>query len=131
MSYEVKWHTENAIVLVQLSGELEILEFAELDRHIVQHIEQSPRILVHVWIDAKEVTQFPTKIRQVFKALTHKQHERLGWSIVITSNRMVQFLGYMITQLSNKARFRAFSTDEEAQSFLMMVDANLASKLSS
>jgi len=129
MGYEVKWHTENTIVLVQLSGELEIEEFANLDRLIIQHMDQSPRILVHVWIDAKEVTQFPTNVRQVFKGLTHKNHKRLGWSIVITDNRMVQFLGYMVTQLNNKARFRAFSTDEEAQSFLKQMDPNLDSML--
>lgn len=127
MSYEVKWHTENSIVLVRLWGDLDIREFPEFDQLIVQHIEESQRPLVHIWVDLKEVTQFPASVREVHKALTHLSHERVGWSVVITHNRIIRFVGYMITQIA-KARFRAFSTDEEAMAFLQQMDQQLAAQ---
>ena len=127
MSYEVKWHTKDSIILVRLWGNLDIQEFPEFDRLILQHIEQSERLFVHIWVDLKEVTEFPVKLWQVQKSLTHISHARTGWSIIITDNRIIKFVGSVITQVA-KARFRAFSTDEEGMSFLVDVDSSLAAK---
>jgi hypothetical protein len=125
MSYEVKWRTEDSIILVRLWGDLSIDEFPEFDRLILQHIDQSQRSLVHVWVNLKEVTKFPANVRQVHKALTHLNHERVGWSVIITDNRLIKFVGHMITQLT-KNRFRAFTTEAEATEFLKTMDTELA-----
>jgi hypothetical protein len=124
MSYEVKWHTPDAIILVRLWGNLDISEFPKFDRLILEHIEQSDRVLVHIWVDLKAVTEFPVKIWQVQQALTHLNHERTGWSVIITDNRIIKFVGSVITQVA-KARFRAFGSDAEALQFLLLVDSTL------
>lgn len=127
MSFEVKWHTENTVVLVRLWGDLDIREFPEFDTLITQHIDASTQPLVHVWVDLKEVTKFPANVLQVHKALKHLGHERVGWSIIITENRIIRFVGTMITQIM-RARFRAFTTDKEALDFLKKVDSTLEAK---
>ena len=124
MSYEVTWHSKDAVVLVRLWGDLDIQEFPEFDRLILQHLEESQRPLVHLWVDLLEVTQFPANVRQVGKALTHKNHQRLGWTVLITQNRIIQFVGYMITQIA-RARFRAFNSSQEAAEFLQSMDQAL------
>lgn len=124
MAHEIKWHTEDSIILVQLEGDLEISEFSSFDRQIVAHIDKSSRPLVHVWVNLLGVTKFPNSVMQVQQSLTHLKHPKVGWSILITENRMIRFVGYMITQIT-KARFRAFVNPTEALEFLKTVDSTL------
>lgn len=130
MSYEVKWQMDDAVILVKLAGDMDIQDFPKFDRLILKHLDESQRPLVHLWVDLKDVTQFPANVLQVNKALTHKTHKRLGWTLLITDNRVIRFVGYMITQIA-KARFRAFTTEEEARSFLYQVDPELTPTVAS
>jgi hypothetical protein len=125
MGHEISWHIENAIIEIRLWGDITIDDFPEYDRLTLEHIEQSTHPLVHVWIDLTDVGDFPNNVGKVHKALTHLNHPRLGWSIVITESRVIRFVAYMITQMS-KARFRAYNTCEEALHFLQTVDATLS-----
>jgi hypothetical protein len=124
MSHEIKWHTKDAVVLARLWGDLDIEDFPEYDRLILEHIEQSDRHFIHIWVDLTEVNEFPARVWDIQKALTHISHPRTGWTILITNNRIIQFVGLMVTQVA-KARFRAFSSSEEAMQFLLSVDPNL------
>jgi hypothetical protein len=124
MGHEIFWLEENSIVKLRLWDKLNIDEFPEYDRLILEYIDQSDKLLVHVWVDMKDVEEFPNNVSKVHKALTHLNHPRVGWSIIITDSRVIRFVGYMITQIS-KARFRAFSNEADGMAFLRSVDTTI------
>ena len=48
----------------------------------------------------------------------------MGWLLVITNNRMIKYLGSMVSGLSS-VRYRAFTSVDEALAFLNEVDSTL------
>ena len=124
MAIDVRWHEFDAVIYAHLSGDMDIREFAVLDRQILKLVEESDRHLVHIWVDLRDVTKFPANVPQVHSALTHKNHPRVGWTVMLTNNRLIKFVGYMITQIA-KARFRSFETEAEARAFLESMDQQI------
>jgi hypothetical protein len=126
MVYQIDWYQEDLVVLAVLSGDLAIEDFPIMDKMLLLHIEASPRPLVHILVNLKAVNTFPISVGAIQKALTHIKHPRTGWTVLITENRFLRFVGYTITQVS-KARFRAFSEEAEALQFLQTMETDLKS----
>jgi hypothetical protein len=130
MAYTINWYHQDVVILAELSGDLEIEEFPIMDEILLNHIEASSLPLVHIVINLKAVKKFPNSVAQIHKALSHLNHPRMGWSILVTDNRFIRFVGYTVTQIS-KARFRAFNEEAEAMRFLETVDSKLKSAMQS
>jgi hypothetical protein len=125
MGSRVTWLIEGRVIETALSGTLTIEELQEYCTLLSQHLDTGVAPLIHVICDATQLEKFPLSLdvmNNTFKDTM--RHPRIGWSIVITSNRAISFFSSMIIQIA-KARFRIFKTREEGLKFLSEMDSTL------
>lgn len=125
MAYELNWLVENKVIEIGIHGEIELDTIEAMSKEILDYIEMSDMPLVHVMIDDEDVTTSIKQIKGVVNVGKAMNHPRFGWLIIYgSSNKMFQFMSYLISQIS-KVRFRRFSTRAEALEFLRTVDTTL------
>ena len=80
--------------------------------------------MVHILVDLREAAELPVGVHEISRVLTHLREPDIGWSLIITDNKMIRFAGSIATQLA-QARFRAFTDFDEAYAFLVEQDQSL------
>jgi hypothetical protein len=126
MEPETSWYVKGRVGLVKASGIVSLQDLQAADRQMVEMIRQkSPdAALFHFLIDLRNVDKLEFNVAEMSRAFTHLHEPGLGWSLLITNNRLIKFVGSVVTQLA-KARFMAFSTFDEALEFLQGQDSTL------
>jgi hypothetical protein len=80
--------------------------------------------MVHILVDLREVEKMDAGVHEISRALSHLREPYMGWTLLVTNNRLIQFVGSIVVQVA-KARFRAFTDYDEAYAFLMEQDQSL------
>ncbi len=126
MEPETSWYVKGRVGLVKASGIISLEDLQGADRKMVEMIRQKSAnaALFHFLIDLRAVDKLEVNVAEMSRAFTHMHEPGLGWSLVITNNRLIKFVGSVVSQLA-KARFMAFATFDEALEFLQEQDSTL------
>lgn len=123
MKYRISWFVEGRVVLTEHFQTITPEETAQMDAEYVALLEQSDAVLVHFLFDLRQHDGVPDL--KTMSSMAFTKHPRFGWSIVIGHlNPITRFLVSTVAQI-NKARFRSFTTMEEALRFLQDMDSGL------
>ena len=123
MKYRISWYLEGRVVITEHFQAVTPEDVAQMDKEYVAHLEQSDAALVHFLFDLRQHDSVPD-----LKTMSHMEftkHPRFGWTIVVGNiNPITRFLVSTVAQI-NKARFRSFTTMEDALLFLQEMDSSL------
>lgn len=123
MNYQITWYVEGRVVLSQHLHTATPADVAQMDVEYLALLEQADVPLVHFIFDMSQQDSVPDL--KTMANMQFTKHPRMGWSIVVgTLNPITRFLVSTVAQI-NKARFRSFTTLEEALRFLQDIDASL------
>jgi hypothetical protein len=81
---------------------------------------------IHILCDMSRVTSIARDIREPIQKLEIiRYHEKLGWLIFVTNNRLLGFAG-QIGSLLLGVKYRAVTTVDEALATLQSIDPSLS-----
>ena len=128
MSYKISWYIENRVVIIRMYGDIttdemssSFNEFSEFLKVGTEHI--------YLLVDLREVTKFPLNFRDMFQEMgKFRFHERIAWTITLTSNVLISFFGAMASKVIHMPT-RTFKTLEEADAFIVHNAPELAPML--
>lgn len=123
MSYEISWLVEGKVGFGLVEGTLSIEEIAELDTVLVEYVNsvQNSNQLVHFIFDGRRLNKMPTNIAEINQVSKVRSQANLGWLLIVNENKIIGFIGHLITQLS-RTRYRSFVSLEQAIEFLKTQD---------
>ena len=125
MAYQISWLVEGRVMQIIVNGTTTVEEIQDQALSLTKYLDNGQGPLVHTFIDLLQLENFPINLSLLNNSMASTlQHSKVGWNIVITSNRMVKFLTSLVMQLS-KVRFRTFATWEEGIAFLNDMDSTL------
>ena len=125
MTFEMGWLEPGRVVFVKFRGEMTVEEIHEESQQLIEYLDNGASPLVHSLVDLTTLDNFPINVGVLNRATVDSlRHPRLGWTVLITDNRMVKYLGAMVTGLSG-VRYRTFTSLNEALTFLNEVDSTL------
>lgn len=122
MPYRVRWLVENKVLHNMYFGEVTGQELREniVDADTLT-IKVPKEETFHVLAESRYVTGYPLKLNDIVKlALEGRPQYNLGYTILITRNRMITFLVSTVLKMLN-TQFRAYQTSEEAFEFLQQI----------
>jgi hypothetical protein len=123
MGYTIGWHIPDRVVLITFIGTLTLNDIDRMNLDTMALVGQGAPP-VHVVSDLLGMDRYPTSIKEISKFIRNDMKARLGWTIVITRNKLVRFMSGVIIQLTG-TRLRFFDTREEALAFLYENDVSL------
>src|SRR5262245_57571065 len=100
MAYQISWLVEGRVIHAVFTGELTIEEVENYGSDLLTYLDSGTSALVHVLVDTSQLEKFPVNLRLLNTTLAKNfRHPKIGWSIIITSNRTITFLSSMLTQI--------------------------------
>jgi hypothetical protein len=124
MPYTIGWHIPDRVVLITFEGTMTLDDIDHMNLDTMALVGQGvPPI--HVVSDLLAMERYPTSIQEISKFIRNDMKARLGWTIVITRNKLVRFMSAIIIQLTG-ARLRFFDTLDDALIFLHDNDVTLS-----
>jgi hypothetical protein len=133
MAYEIKWYVEGRIIYDRLYGDLTFDDAVQTSSILTDYLGRAaPLPLIHVIVDLSEMERMPLEVnlKRFNQAMQHMKAPNLGWTLMITSHPIARFLASTLTQIA-RARFRTFTSREEALAFLSDQDETLAEQIAS
>src|SRR5689334_13277875 len=118
------WYILDRVIYHRPVGE-ETIEIVQQNNDDLVKLLDKGIPLVHVIVDARYLTKFPTSILKLSKATNFLSHPSIGWVITISNNPLVTFLGGMLPQLGSLTRYRVVSELDSALTFLKEEDMTL------
>jgi hypothetical protein len=118
------WYINDRVIYHRPVGDETIEIVQQNNDDLVKLLDQGVP-LVHVIVDARFVTKFPTSILKLSKAATFLSHSSLGWVITVSNNPVITFLGGMLPQIGSVTRYRVVSELDSALTFLKEQDTTL------
>ncbi len=128
MTCKLSWLVENRVIHVHCSGGIKLADLKDVDVGInADYLDQVPtdNPNVHLVIDITEIDNLPVRVDQLSRAFTHLHHPKMGWSLVVTNNKLIDFMGDIVSRIARK-NFRSFSSMDEAIAFLREADETLS-----
>ncbi len=120
MLYECHWYVDQRILYQKISGAIVPQDLMTIQTDGDPKIESGIRY-VHVIVDALDVTNFPINLGDLNKVMRRTSSDKRGWTVIIASNRMLQFLASTLIQLAGM-RVRVFPTLDEGVAFILQQD---------
>ncbi|MDZ4766322.1 MAG: hypothetical protein SGI73_17410 [Chloroflexota bacterium] len=100
MNYEFTWTVEKRIIYARIFEEITLDDVTQIVKRLNQMIREGDQP-VHILCDLRETKRFPMNLRDVVGAVDKSdQPHNSGWSIIISSNSLIRFLGSVAVQLS-------------------------------
>ncbi len=122
MPFKVEWLVDKRVILTTINGEIDLDLVDNVTRTIAQFFDEGQLPLVHLIIDALDVSRFSANLLNTTKLTDrYMKHPLFGWGIAITANPMIKFIGAIATGVT-KTRYRTFGSREEAFTFLAEMD---------
>ena len=118
------WYVQDRVIYHRPVG-VETIEIVQQNNDDLVKLLDKGIPLVHVIVDARYLTKFPTSILKLSKATSFLSHPSIGWVITISNNPLVTFLGGMLPQLGSLTRYRVVSELDSALTFLKEQDSTL------
>ncbi len=123
MTVDISWLFEGHVILAKGAGDLDLQQLEAADAVMVEMIRSKLAAvpMVHILVDLRATTKMQVGVHELSQALTHLREPYIGWTLLVTANRLIRFAGSIANQVA-KARFRAFTDFDEAYAFLMEQD---------
>lgn len=118
------WYVQDRVIYHRPVG-VETIEIVQQNNDDLVKLLDKGIPLVHVIVDARYLTKFPTSILKLSKATSFLSHPSIGWVITISNNPLVTFLGGMLPQLGSLTCYRVVSELDSALTFLKEQDSTL------
>lgn len=127
MAIDVRWYVEGRVIQCTM---WDVVTTKEMTTSVAQGIamiresEASGAGIVHDILDMRGVTGYPTNLGEIINATPIFKEPNLGWVLLLSSDRLVNFLATVATGVA-RARLRVFHTPDEATAFLREIDLTL------
>ncbi len=118
------WYIKERVILQRPVGELTLDMVQQNNDRIIKMLDKG-RPLVHVVVDARQITKLPTNLLKMSNATSFLNHPSLGWVVTVSGNSMINFLGSMLPQIGTLRRYRVFADLNRTVTFLKDQDATL------
>jgi hypothetical protein len=126
MAFQLAWYQEQCIIGVVVTGAYPIEEIQVVCKEIAQTYLAASTAQIHLLMDLREMTSFPSNIPQVKSAADQfLKHPNLGWTVMIGKNNpLAEFFSSVIFQMV-RLKFRIVHSMEDAMDILRRVDQTL------
>ena len=114
MAFELFWYFQPRVVHIIAHGEFTVSDLENIHRHLTTKYFTAVREPVHVIMDVRAMTQFPTRDAKVVLMFDQiLRHPRCGKLLIIRADNPVQFfLMSAITQVLGRRFQQAHSLDD-------------------
>jgi hypothetical protein len=129
MAFSVEWLVEGRVILASVSGDADAEMGDRVTNALVEFLDHGKSPQVHLVFDASALEKYLVSFVDTAK-LTNRyiRHPLLGWFILISTNKIINFLGAAVMS-TMKVRFRVVGSREEAIAFLREMDSTVADAL--
>lgn len=119
MSYTISWHTENYIMLVELSGVITEDELTAIADESFEMVQQSPN-RIHAIVDQSAIESMPKSLKVLSNSMPRNRSSNQGITVLIVPdmNRFGKFISSMLMQLVG-LEYRMVNSMDEAEELLM------------
>ncbi len=118
------WYIKGRIIFLRPIGEAPIEVIQQYNDQILKLLNKGTKP-VHVIIDTRYVTEFPTNLLKLTNAINFLSHPSVGWVITISNNSLISFLGGILPQFNKFQRYRVLSELDKGLLFLKEQDSTL------
>lgn len=124
MPSTVEWYVSNRVILNVVSGAYTVEQIRQ-DSQDILNLMRSGSPPVHLIVDARELTNFPSIFRPLLVEIEKFRNESsMGWSIMLTHNPVLNFFGALASNMT-KQPFRSVKTFDEVNEVLGRVDQSV------
>ncbi|MEL6148049.1 MAG: hypothetical protein AAFU54_12085 [Chloroflexota bacterium] len=125
MPYNISWHIQDRVMLIEISGNISVQEFEQLHRDSFEYVGQSS-YKVHAIADVSDFSAAPANVRMLVSATNEEKDDRQGMTVLVAPNlpKIFGFLASVILQ-SLRLEYRICDTREEAIEILRRIDTDL------
>ena len=125
MTYEISWYIPNRVMLIKVSGNIDLEEFECLHNEAFEYVSQS-HFKVHAIADLSEFKAIPTNIRLLFSASNTEKDHKQGMTVLVQPKMpaMIRFVASLIMQ-TLRLEYRVCETMEDAMKILHRVDLEI------
>lgn len=124
MPFQMEWLIENRVIFHRISGKRQADEQAEMNRKAQLFLNEAQTPL-HFIVDIQSLEKELNSVQNVFRDVKHLNLTNLGWVVIISDNRVFQFVATTVLSLLGKSQCKAVSSLNEALLFLKSKDASL------
>lgn len=119
MSYRISWHTENQIMLVELSGVVTEDELTAITHESFELLKQTDN-RVHAIVDQSAVTAMPKSLKALSNSMPRNRRANQGLTVLLVPdmNRFGKFIASTLMQLIG-LEYRIVNSMPEAEDLLI------------
>jgi hypothetical protein len=130
MPFETHWHIKSRVIGSRFYENITEAELAAHGAEVEQFILSEGVRPLYMIVDTREVTKFPTNLKDVLAAMSNTPTNRthLSHTFVITDSKLVNFIGTIASNVF-KTPLRACKTMEEAENFIALYSPELADEI--
>ena len=121
MSVDVRWGVEKHVIQTTIGGNISIEELTDCAKATFSLLDAAP--YVHSIIDFGQLKHYPP-LNELIRLRAFFSHPHLGWVIIISNDKTINFFSMLVGSLNN--RMRIFATMEQALAFLIEHDPSFA-----
>lgn len=126
MPIQIDWLQENRVLYERISGVVMADDLKVIPSALAPFLGNGSAP-IHLLVDMRDVEEYPRNVRQLKDAMDNMNRSEIGWTLLITSDKVVRFLSSVTTQiLVPHARMKVFDTPDDALRFLSEQDTTLA-----
>lgn len=125
MPYSMSWFIEKRVMLIEVSGRIDLEEFERLHKDAFAYVAESP-YRVHAIADLSRFEGMPTNFRMLAAATNKEKTANQGMTVLVMPKlvRVVRFVCSLIMQTLH-LEYRMCETIDEAVQIIQNVDAAL------
>jgi hypothetical protein len=99
-----------------LYGHVILDDLKQVTQKSLEHLESSSTV-VHAITDTLDIEALPNNIPALLRQLNAQQHRNSGYTIIITSNKLISFMSNTVLQVL-KLNVRIVRTTDDAKKIL-------------
>lgn len=120
MEYEVYWYIPGKVLVTRIWGEFNAEDMYAVTLATQEEYTRAPEnVKVHLISDLRGVRMTPQTLQDIRRHFPGIAYPNLGWFLVVSSNKLIQFLSIALMQvLYPQLRSRAFTSMDGALAFI-------------
>ena len=125
MPYNISWHIENRVMLIEIIGTIALDEFEQLHNEAFACVTQSPH-KVHAIADVSQFAASSTNLRLLMSNSNKDKDDGQGMTILVAPKipKMLHFTASIVLQ-TLRLEYRICQTVDEAMGILRRIDMDI------
>lgn len=126
MPYKLTWYVVNHVILIEITGHIDLTEFEQLHNEAFEYVANSQH-KVHAIADLSQFEAVPTNLRMLSSATNKEKTHKQGMTVLVMPKMpgMIRFIVSLIMQ-TLRLEYRICESIDEAMSILERIDINLS-----